>query len=74
MSEGLTSPESSAERMARRRVLTELLACGGCAKCRFRDKAVYFWGRSICSVSDRKFPACVRDGRAPAFEFDDRGQ
>lgn len=67
----LTTPEDSAERLARRRVLATITDKGGCSYCVHRDRDVMAWGRSVCSADQaRAFPACTTDGRAPGFALD----
>lgn len=71
--DGLTNPEDSAERQARRRVLAALKSCGGCAMCIHRDPNVMAWGRSVCSAdASRTFPACTTDNAAPTFALDEK--
>jgi hypothetical protein len=71
--EDLTTPEDSAERLARRRVLQTITDKGGCAYCVHRDRDVLAWGRSICSADQaRSFPRCTTDARSPVFELDQK--
>ena len=72
MIDGLTRPENCGELSQRRKVLSLLMRCGGCAMCLHRNRDVLAWGRSVCKVNPaRAFPLCAKDGRQPAFELDE---
>ena len=69
----LTRPENAAELAERRKILRRLTERGGCWACLHRDPTVLAWGRSVCSGNpSRAFPLCMKDGRSPAFELDEK--
>lgn len=64
MTEALTSPEYHLERIARKRIVAELIKCGGCQMCQHRHE----W---TCTTTSRSFPLCVKDGGNPGFLLDE---
>jgi hypothetical protein len=64
--DGLTRPENCAELRDRRRVLSLLARCGGCALCTQRIEG---WGKVGCK-HESTFPMCTK-GRRPKFELDE---
>jgi hypothetical protein len=68
----LTRPENGAELRQRRAIADRVKACGGCALCLKRDRAVIGWGRSVCTTAGRTFPQCATDEREPRFELDEQ--
>lgn len=71
MTGGLTRPEHSVALRDALRIRERILACP-CTYCLRRDKAVLAWGRSVCTTTDRQWPACTTDGQAPTFTLDEQ--
>lgn len=67
-----TRPEHACERTQARRKMAKILT-DPCAHCLRRDPQTVF-GQSVCSSSDagRNWWTCVRDGRQPTFDLDER--
>lgn len=64
----LTIPEHIENCRERWRIFRQIKACGGCPMCTFRQEA---FGIVYCPTdAARKFPACMRDDRRPAFDLD----
>lgn len=65
-----TSPERSAEYRICRRILAQVMKCGGCGMCLNRDRDRDAWDRGFCATPNQTFPLCLKT-RGTQFELDE---